>query len=73
MPHGSDAMHDDAKTAAVKMSVGAGGALLSGLTLNEWVAVATLIYVVMQIGLLVPKYWRMAMAIMRGEDPGGVE
>ena len=30
-----------------------------GLTLNEWVAMATLFYVALQIGLLLPKYWRL--------------
>ena len=59
-------MHDDAKAAAVKMGVGAGGAVLTGLTLNEWVALATLVYVVLQIGLLVPKYCRMFGAWRRG-------
>ncbi len=34
------------------------GATLYGLTLQEWVGIATLIYVVLQIGLLLPKYWR---------------
>ena len=29
------------------------------LTLNEWVAMATLFYVALQIGLLLPKYWRL--------------
>lgn len=66
-------MHDDVKLAAVKMSVGAGGAVLTGLTLNEWVAVATLVYVLLQIGLLMPKYWRMLVCILRGRDPGGLE
>lgn len=49
--------HIDEKTAAVKVAVGGGGALIYGLTLNEWVAVATILYMVLQIGLLVPKYY----------------
>ena len=59
-------MPDEVKTAAVKMSVGAGGAVAAGLTLNEWVALATLVYVVMQIGLLVPKYWHLLATWWRG-------
>jgi len=37
-----------------------------GLTLNEWVAVATLLYLAMQIGLLVPKYWRLMVGWWKG-------
>lgn len=38
---------------------GAGvGLTLYGLTLNEWVAVATLIYLAAQIVILVPKAYR---------------
>ncbi len=40
-----------------KMTVAGVGTAFSSLTLNEWVACATLIYVVLQIGLLLPKYW----------------
>lgn len=52
-------MEPDVKSAAVKMSVGAGGSLATALTLNEWVALATLAYLILQIGLLIPKYWRL--------------
>ena len=58
-------MQEDSKIAAVKMGVGAGGAIISGLTLHEWVAVATLTYLVMQIGLLLPKYWCLFKAWLR--------
>ena len=51
-------MHED-QAAMVKMGIGAGGAAFYGLTLNEWVAMATLFYVALQIGLLLPKYWRL--------------
>ncbi|CAB3627306.1 Uncharacterised protein [Achromobacter sp. 2789STDY5608633] len=54
----SNTMHED-QAAMVKMGIGAGGAVFYGLTLNEWVAMATLVYLAMQIGLLVPKYWRL--------------
>ncbi len=49
-------MHEEASVAA-KIAPAIGGAAWAGLTLNEWVAIATLVYVVAQIGLLVPKYW----------------
>lgn len=44
-------------TTAVKIAPAAAGAVWTGLTLNEWVAVVTIIYVAAQAGLLVPKYW----------------
>lgn len=58
-------MHED-QAAVVKMGIGAGGAVFYGLTLNEWVAVATLLYLAMQIGLLVPKYWRLVIGWWKG-------
>ncbi len=30
---------------------------LTAITLNQWVAVTTIIYTLMQISLLMPKYW----------------
>lgn len=63
--HRSVCMHED-QAAMVKMGIGAGGAVFYGLTLNEWVAVATLLYLAMQIGLLVPKYWRLMLGWWRG-------
>ena len=50
--------HED-KIAAAKISVAAGGAAASALTLNEWVAIITILYLVLQIGLLMPKYVQM--------------
>ncbi|WP_088158064.1 hypothetical protein [Achromobacter xylosoxidans] len=55
------------QTAMVKMGIGAGGAVFYGLTLNEWVALATLVYLALQIGLLMPKYWRLLRGWWRGE------
>ena len=55
------------QTAMVKMGIGAGGAVFYGLTLNEWVALATLVYLALQIGLLMPKYWRLLRGRWRGE------
>lgn len=46
--------------AAAKMSIGAVGAAASALTLNEWVAIFTILYLVLQIGLLMPKYLQIA-------------
>lgn len=44
------------KIDALKMGIAGGGTAATFLTLNEWVALATLIYVLLQIGLLIPKY-----------------
>lgn len=52
-------INHDAAGAGIKLSIAAGGTAASYLTLNEWVAVATLCYVVLQIGLLIPKYAAM--------------
>lgn len=49
----------DEKVAAVKAAVGGGGVVVYSLTLNEWVAVATIAYMILQIGLLVPKYYML--------------
>lgn len=47
---------DEEKIAIAKMGVGAGGAVLYSYTLNEWVAIVTLFYLLLQIVLLIPKY-----------------
>ena len=44
------------KIAGLKMVGGAALTSATAITLNEWVAIATLLYFVLQIGLLVPKY-----------------
>ena len=48
-------MEIDTKTEALR--IGGGGALITiwGLTLNEWVASLTIIYMIIQIILLAPK------------------
>ena len=33
-------------------------ASLSGLSLAEWVSIATIVYIGLQVGLLLPRYWR---------------
>ena len=48
------------QVAAAKMGIGAGGAAAYGLTLNEWVAIFTIMYLILQIGLLLPKYVQIA-------------
>ncbi len=30
---------------------------IMGLTLYDWIALLTILYLMLQIGLLVPKYW----------------
>lgn len=52
----------NAQTAAAKIGVAATGATYSFLTLDKMVALATLIFVLLQIGLLVPKYTQMYKA-----------
>ena len=48
--------HDvDVGAAVAKMGVGAGGVVWYSLTLNEWVAVVTIAYFVIQIVILLPK------------------
>jgi len=42
------------------------GATIYGLTLQDWVAIATLVYVALQVGLLVPKYWRLLIGWRKG-------
>jgi len=44
--------------AAAEIAPAGGGFLLWNLTLNEWVAAATLLYIALQIGLLIPNYYR---------------
>lgn len=46
----------DEYTAAVKITPAAAGTIYSQLTLNDWVAIITIAYVALQIGLLIPKY-----------------
>ena len=45
--------------AGAKVTPAIGGATWYGFTLNEWVGLATLLYVVLQIGLLIPKYVKL--------------
>lgn len=63
-------MQDEYNVAA-KITPAIGGFGLSAWTLNEWVAAATLLYVLAQTGLLVPKYvaiWRGRKARRKGGE-----
>lgn len=66
-------MHEEI-SAAAKASPAVGGVVYSTLTLNDYAALATLIYVVLQIILLIPKYrtafpklWAKAKAWLSGK------
>jgi len=54
--------------AGAKVTPAVGGAWYSAMTLNEWVALATLVYVVLQAGLLLPKYYKLYKDWRYGED-----
>lgn len=60
---------DDLTMAGLKALPAAGGVVVYSLTLSEWVAVVTIVYLLLQIGLLVPKYWRVCRSWLaeRGE------
>jgi hypothetical protein len=47
------------KLAIAKTTPAVAGATIYGLTLQDWVAIVTLVYVALQVGLLVPRYWRL--------------
>lgn len=51
-----EAKHETA-VAAARVAPAIGGTVYTALTLNDIVAIATIIYVLLQIGLLLPKYW----------------
>jgi hypothetical protein len=49
----------DEQLAVAKTAPAIAGATIYGLTLQDWVAIATLVYIALQVGLLMPKYWRL--------------
>jgi len=55
-------------TTAAKLSGAGIGAVATALTLNEWVAVATLVYLALQIILLFPKLGQMVRAWRAGKS-----
>jgi len=50
-------VHVNGQMAAIKTTGAVSGAVASYWTLNEAVAIATLIFVILQVGLIIPKYW----------------
>lgn len=41
----------------IKATPAVAGAAYASLTLNEWVAIATLLYILLQVGVLIHKHW----------------
>jgi hypothetical protein len=60
---------NEEELALAKTSPAIAGAMIYGLTLQDWVAIATLVYVALQVGLLVPKYWRLFCEWRQGRRP----
>lgn len=60
-------LHVDSAAATTKIGIGTAGAAASYMTLNEWVAVATLVFIMLQIGLLIPKYYSLYRAWRNGK------
>lgn len=48
---------DDAKREAIFSTPAIGGFTLYAITLEQWVAIATIIYIALQIGFLLLKYY----------------
>ena len=62
----------DEQVAVAKTAPAIVGATIYGLTLQDWVAIATLVYVALQVGLLMPKYWRLLVGWRKGRSGGGI-
>ena len=62
----------DEQLAVAKTAPAIAGATIYGFTLQDWVAVATLVYVALQVGLLMPKYWRLLFG-WRTRGNGGAD
>lgn len=58
-------MNEEQKIAAVKTSA-VSLAALAGLTLNDIVAIMSILFIGLQIGLLIPKYWRLFSSWFKG-------
>lgn len=43
-------------------------ASLAGLSLAEWVSIATIVYIGLQVGLLLPRYYREYRTWRRGDS-----
>lgn len=59
---GGRPMRHEVNVEGVKLAIGAAGVAVWGLTLNEWVAVATITYFVLQSGYLIWKWVKEARA-----------
>lgn len=60
--HRSESVNDESITAAAAKAafpVGVSGGLLFGMPISDLVQIATLLFLILQIGLLVPKYWTL--------------
>ena len=60
-----DNVNDTITTAAAKMTGGAALVGAYGLTLNEWVAALTILYMLLQIILLLPRYVNLISGIIK--------
>jgi len=59
--HVSQVAHDVATEGAKLAPVGAvSGAMIFGIPVADWIAWATLLYLLGLIGLMIPKYWALA-------------
>lgn len=54
---GGDSMEVDGKIEATRIGVAAVGITVWGITLNEWVAIVTIAYLMLQILILIPKIY----------------
>lgn len=53
---------------AAKGAPAVAGALFSAVTLNQWVALATLVYIIVQLLYLVRKWWREEVGGWRSQE-----
>ncbi len=51
-------MHVNTKVETVRIGGAAAGVIIYGYTLNEWVAIVTLVYLALQIFILCPKAYK---------------
>ncbi len=57
--------HVDGKVEALRIGVSASVVTIAGLTLNEWVAICTIVYFVIQILILSPKALKIVRDYVR--------
>lgn len=64
-------MNGEQNVVAVQAAKGApavAGALFSAVTLNQWVALATLVYIIVQLLYLIRKWWREEVDRWRSKE-----